>query len=216
MLGSKRALAAVVAGATLLGGTGAALAHGPGLPGLGLGGGDGQTALLNQVATNLGVSNAKLRSAIKDALKAQVDQAQKDGAITAAQATAQKQRIDAGTVHVGVGGPAVGVDVLGAAADYLGVTVASLRTSLAGGKSLADVAQDKGKTAAGLQDAIVAKATTALAAAVAAGDLTDAQRDTALTRLKANVDDIVTDTHVRGGPPPAGPMGAGMGMRMHR
>jgi hypothetical protein len=214
MLGSKRALAAVVAGATLLGGTGAALAHGgPGL--LGLGPGGGRTALLNQVATNLGVSNAKLRSAVKDALKAQVDQRLKDGAITAAQATAQKQRIDAGTVHVGLGGPSADVDLLGAAADYLGVTVASLRTSLAGGKSLADVAQDKGKTAAGLQDAIVAKATTALAAAVAAGDLTDAQRDTALTRLKANVADVVAHTGV-GDRPRLGPAGLGPGMRMHR
>jgi hypothetical protein len=115
-------------------------------------------------------------------------------------------------VHVGVGGPGVGVDVLGAAADYLGVTVASLRTSLAGGKSLADVAQDKGKTAAGLQDAIVAKATSALAAAVAAGDLTAAQRDAALTRLKANVADLVAHAGGRRGPPPMGPMG----MRMHR
>jgi hypothetical protein len=211
MLGSKRALAAVVAGAALLGGAGAALAHGGPGP-LGPGGGEGQTALLNQVATNLGVSNAKLRSAIKDALKAQVDQRQKDGTITAAQATAQKQRIDAGAVHVGVGGPGVGVDVLGAAADYLGVTVASLRTSLAGGKSLADVAQDRGKTAAGLQDAIVAKATSALAAAVAAGDLTAAQRDAALTRLKANVADLVAHAGGRRGPPPMGPMG----MRMHR
>src|SRR5581483_9692878 len=56
-----------------------------------------------------------------------------------------------------------------------------LRDSLASGKSLADVANDKSKSVSGLQDAIVARATSVLAAAVSAGDLTAAQRDTILT-----------------------------------
>jgi hypothetical protein len=203
-LTSKRTIAGLVAGATLLGGGGAALAHGgPGLFGFDRGGGGGsQTALLNAVATNLGVTNAKLRSAVKDALKAQVDQQVKDGLLTAAQGTDLKARIDSGAVHVGVGPAGFGwgdIGALDAAATYLGVTVASLRDSLDSGKSLADVAKDKSKTVDGLQDAIVARATSTLAAAVAAGDLTSAQRDTILTRVKNTVDELVAQVRgVRG------------------
>src|SRR6185436_19040163 len=62
------------------------------------------------------------------------------------------------------------------------------------GKSLADIAKDKGKSVDGLEAAIVAGATTQLAAAVAAGDLTDAQRDQTLTRLKNSVDELVAHT----------------------
>lgn len=226
-IGSKRAVAGVVAGVAVLAGSGAALAHGgPGMMGFGPGGGS-QTDVLNAVAKNVGVSNKALRAAVKDALKAQVDQQVKDGVLTEAQGDAIKTKIDSGTVHVGVGPAGMGggdLGVLEAASSYLGMTAADIRTALVGGKSLADLATAKGKTAAGLQDAIVANATTQLAAAVAAGDLTDAQRDTILTRLKSNVADIVTQVRGPGGPGdhmgPGGGMpgmrGAGMGFATHR
>jgi hypothetical protein len=196
-LTTKRTAAALVAGGVLLAGSGAALAHGGpgGLLGFGPGGGN-QTTLLNAVATNLKVSPASLRAAVKDALKAQVDQQVKDGRLTAAQAADVKERIANGSVHVGVGPAGADLDALDAAADYLGITPAALRTALGTGKSLADLAKDKGKTSEGLQAAIVAKATSNLAAAVAAGDLTDAQRDAILTRVKNTVDELVAQ--VRG------------------
>jgi hypothetical protein len=202
--GSKRTIAGVVAGVAVLAGSGAALAHGgPGMPfGLG-GGGNNQTALLNDVAKNLNVSNTALRKAVKDALKARVDQQVKDGLLTKAQGDDIKARIDSGAVHVGVGpaGLGGGLGAIEAASSYLGLTAAEIRTQLAAGKSLADIAKDRGKTSAGLQDAIVAQATAQLAAAVAAGDLTDAQRDTILTRVKDTVDELVAQVR--------GPLGLG-------
>jgi hypothetical protein len=195
---SRRAVAGLVAAVTVLAGTGAALAHGgPGLLGFGGGGGGNQTDLLNAVAKNVGVSNTAFRKAVKDALKAQVDAQVASGALTKAQGDDLKARIDSGTVRVGVGPAGLGwgeLGVLDAASSFLVMSAADIRTALASGKSLADLATAKGKTAAALEDAIVARATAQLAAAVAAGDLTAAQRDTILTRLKSSVDALVTQT----------------------
>lgn len=80
---------------------------------------------------------------------------------------------------------------LDAAAAYLGVTVDQLRTQLAAGKSLADVANAQGKAVSGLVDALVADLKTHLDQAVAAGRLTSAQESTILadatTRITAMV-----------------------------
>ena len=214
-LRSKRVLAGIAAALAVLAVSSVALANGgPRLLGLG-GGGGNQTELLNAVAKNLGVSGTALRKAVKDALKTQVDQQVKDGVLTKAQGDALKSRIDGGAVHLGVGGPGMGmgaVNVLEAVSSYLGMSVADIRSGFASGKSLADLAKDKGKTSQGLQDAIVAAATSQLAAAVAAGDLTSAQRDAILTRLKNTVDELVTQAHGLGGrmhdgdrPPAFGP-----------
>ena len=63
----------------------------------------------------------------------------------------------------------------------LGVTTAQLRTELQGGQSLADVAKTQGKTVSGLEDAIVADASSHLDA-------------TQLANLKSHLDDIVNRT----------------------
>src|SRR5690348_315686 len=81
----------------------------------------------------------------------------------------------------GRGGPGVrgggagllGADVLTPAADYLGVSLSTLQSDLKGGKTLAQEATAKGKTAAGLIDAIVAAEKKVLDAQNAAGWLTD-------------------------------------------
>jgi hypothetical protein len=65
----------------------------------------------------------------------------------------------------GVGGGPFG----GAAAAYLGLTPAELRAQLESGKTLAQVAADRGKSVQGLKAAILAGAKTDLDAAVAAG-----------------------------------------------
>src|SRR5215213_8580959 len=166
---SRRTIAGAVAGLTLLAGTGAALAHGGHGPFGGPGGGN-QTALLNDVAARLNVSGAALRKAVKDAVKAQVDQQVKDGLLTKAEGDKIKERVDNGAVHVGVGPAGAGdLGIAKAAASYLGVSPADLRKAMQDGKSLADIAKEKGKTVDGLEAAIVANATTLLAAAVAAG-----------------------------------------------
>jgi hypothetical protein len=100
------------------------------------------------------------------------------------------------------GGPGPGAQ---AVADYLGLTTAELRAQLRAGKTLADVAKTQGKTVSGLEDVIVADATTHLDAAVAAGKLTAAQEAAMLADLKAHVDDLVNHA----GTGPGGPGGRG-------
>jgi hypothetical protein len=111
------------------------------------------------------------------------------------------------------GGPPGGPPGAAAIASYLGLTQAELKTKLQSGKTLAQVATAQGKTAGGLEDAIVADATSHLDADVAAGDITAAQESSRLSDLKSHVDDIVNST----GPPngghggPGGPGGPGSG-----
>lgn len=88
-----------------------------------------------------------------------------------------------------------------AAADYLGLTPAQLRTQHEAGKSLAQIAAAQGKSVAGLEDAIYAAAKADLDKAVANGRITSAQEQTILVDLKAHIDDIVNHT----GPPPLRP-----------
>src|SRR5829696_4058465 len=131
---SRRTIAGAVAGLTLLAGTGAALAHGGHGPFGGPGGGN-QTALLNDVASRLNVSGAALRKAVKDAVKARVDQQVKDGLLTKAEGDKIKERVDNGAVHVGVGPAGVGdLGIMQAAAAYLGLTPAELRAQFKNGK----------------------------------------------------------------------------------
>jgi len=98
----------------------------------------------------------------------------------------------------GAEGPAGGAlsstSLLGAAATYLGSTVSDLRTSLSSGKSLATVATDKGKTAAGLITALTTAAKAKLDAAVTAGTLTQAQEDSITTNLSDRITAFVNNT----------------------
>ena len=110
----------------------------------------------------------------------------------------------------GLGGPGgfgrfgAGADGLAAAAKALGVTEDSLRTSLRDGKSLADVAADKKVPVTTVVAAIVAAEKKAIAAAVTAKDLTQAQADRLLTDLTKRVTDRVNATR---------PDHAGFGLR---
>ena len=109
----------------------------------------------------------------------------------------------------GHGGPGGGRISFDAAATYIGVTTAELRTQLEAGKSLATIATDNGKTADGLKAALTTAAKKDLDAAVAAGRLTQAQEDKLLAALPARLDDEINETHTggpgHGGPPPAAP-----------
>lgn len=84
--------------------------------------------------------------------------------------------------------------LLGAAADYLGVTEAELRTELRNGSSLADVAKTKGKSTSGLTKALHDAVKEDLDAAVKAGRITQAQADEALSRFDEHVDELIAKT----------------------
>ena len=80
---------------------------------------------------------------------------------------------------------------LEAAAKYLGLTEAELRTQLEAGKTLAEIAKAQGKTVDGLEKALTADAKTKLDAAVKAGTITQAQADELLKRTTDHLDDLV-------------------------
>ena len=80
---------------------------------------------------------------------------------------------------------------LDAAASYLGVTEAALKTSLSDGSTLADIAKEKGKSVDGLKAALVASAKADLAQAVKDGRLTEAQQTEILADLSNRIDGLV-------------------------
>jgi hypothetical protein len=80
---------------------------------------------------------------------------------------------------------------LGAATDYLQITQAQLRTELASGKSLAEIATAHGKTADGLVTALTTAAKKQIEAAVTSGKLSRAQADSLETRLQQGVTMLV-------------------------
>jgi polyhydroxyalkanoate synthesis regulator phasin len=157
-------------------------------------------AVINDAAKRLGIEPAKLSEALKGALEDRVDAAVADGRLTKAEGDALKARLEAGDVpllfggaahHRGFGfgrhhGPS-----LDAAAKYIGITEAQLRTELQNGKTLADVAKAHGKTVDGLVNAVVDAAKTKIDAAVEAGRLTQAQANQMLSDLKERITDFV-------------------------
>ena len=172
-------------------------------------------AIVADAAKQLGVSADKLDAALKQALVNRVDAALKSGTITEAQAAEMKQRIEAGAVPlVGIGhGPGGhrghhGFVDFAAAAEFLGITEAKLRTSLESGDTLAEIAKANGKTAAGLVDALVAAAKTDLDEKVATGRITATQRTAIVAGLDERIQDVVDGEFSfgfrgHGGPPPA-------------
>jgi hypothetical protein len=203
---------AVVAATTLavVGGGAAAVAA--------TGSGSRGSDFLDSVAKHLGVSPQKLKDATKAAAIDQVNADLAAGRITQAQADALKKRIEAGDgVLGGPGGPGFGrgpggpgfpggggpglarpaiANEIAAAAKYLGLSEADLRTKLRDGQSLADVAKAQSKDVAGLKTAIVDAAKTDLDKAVADKKLTQSEADDIYNALKSHIDDIV-DANVK-------------------
>jgi hypothetical protein len=167
-------------------------------------------SFFDSVAKHLGISSQKLQDATKAAAIDQVDAALADGKITKAEADQLKARINSGEYppffgpffgrsHEFHGGPGMHLfgDKLSAAAGYLGLTQDQLRTKLMNGQSLAGVAKARGKSVDGLKQAILDAAKKRLDEAVKDGDLTQAQANDMLDRLKAHVDDLVNGNFPR-------------------
>ena len=155
-------------------------------------------AVVADAAKQLGVDAAELDAALKQALANRVDAAVAAGDITKTQGDEMKARIAAGEVPlVGVGrGPGHHrfghhLASLDAATTYLGVTAAELKTSLSEGSTLAEIAEEKGKSVDGLKDALVAAAKADLADAVEDGRLTAAQQARIVADLPDRIDDLV-------------------------
>jgi hypothetical protein len=170
-------------------------------------------AFLDDVAGRLHVTSAQLDAALKGASADQLAAAVKAGKLTQAEADRIKQKIQsgAGIPPLGVrggmdrGGPFPGGPLGGArpflrgpflgaldgVAKYLGLTDAQLRTKVASGKSLAQIAQAQKKSVAGLETAIKDAAKKGLDAEVAAKHITQQQETKILGALDTRVGDLV-------------------------
>src|SRR2546423_2451473 len=141
-------------------------------------------AVVNDAAKELGVTPSALSSALKKALENGIDAAVAAGQLTKEQGDELKQRIESGALPLFFGprgGPHEHFGELDAAASYLGLTGAELRTQLESGKSLAQVAKDRGKSVDGLIQALVDSATKRLAAAGPARRLAEAGGESVLS-----------------------------------
>jgi urease accessory protein UreF len=205
----KLKVGAGVAAAAAVAGGGAAIAADR------LGSSSDSQAVVNDAAKQLGVTPSALTAALKKALENRVDAAVAAGRLTKAQGEELKQRIESGDLPLFFGprgGPHEHLGELDAAASYLGLTEEQLETQLENGKSLAQVANDRGKSVDGLIQALVDQATKRLDAAVAAGRLTKAQEQQILVGLKQRITDFVNGIRRRdhdfrfdrgfAGPPP--------------
>jgi hypothetical protein len=175
-------------------------------------------AIINDAAEQLGVEPTELSDALKQALKNRVDAAVKDGRLTDEQGRELKERIDAGEVPFFGAGPGFHKHFHGpfhakleGAAEYLGMTQAQLEEALEDGKTLAQVAKDRGKTVDGLVDALVKGAEEKLQAAVEAGRLTEAEKGEMLEGLRDRLTDMVNGRFPRLGEPHFRRDGAGPG-----
>ncbi|HEX5557306.1 MAG TPA: hypothetical protein VFX13_06760 [Gaiellales bacterium] len=187
-------IAAVALGVAGLGGTALATSS------------PGGNSFFDDVAHRLGVSPAKLQSAVNGALADRLDRLVQQGKLTRAQADGilKHARADGGGFpfggwapygrprhHVGFGTGPMGGPLAGAAG-YLGLPADDLMKELRSGKSPAAIAKANGKSVGGLESALIAPVKARLDAAVKAGRLTKSQERHVLGMVTRGTDDFVT------------------------
>ena len=183
---SSKKLAIGATGLVLLGGAGGAVA----VAATQGSAGSNRQAYIDDVAKHLSVSPTALTAAMKAARDEQIEAAVAAGRITRSQANALKQRVQQGG---GVpffghrfdrGGRANGV-----AAQYLGITPATLRSEIESGKSLAQIASSTpDKSVEGLKAAIISAEKARLERAAAGGLITSQQEQERLSNLSGDVE----------------------------
>jgi len=168
-------------------------------------------AFLNDVARRLHVSRAQLDSALKGAMIDRLNALVKSGRLTRAQANRIEQRLESGRLPFRFGAPGRhfglrlgAAGALHAAAAYLGLSDAQLLRDLRSGQSAAQIANSRGKSVSGLEQAIITAEQAELARLVSAGLLTSAQEQRVLSRLPAKVDRLVNKKGLGRMPPSAG------------
>jgi hypothetical protein len=203
-------IAALVLGVVGLGGTALASSS------------SGGNSFLDDVAHHLGISPAKLQTAVNQAEVDRLNQLVKQGKLTKAQAAAIEKRMKQ---HGGApfGGPFGGpfgtpfggprpfgnhhlrgngrpmpfffgspMGSLQTAATYLGISPQALGSDLRSGKTLAAIAKVKGKSVSGLEQAMLAASKKQLDSAVKAKRLTASQESKFLKGISASIDQLVT------------------------
>lgn len=183
------------------------------------------------LATEKGVALQTIVDALIAEQKTMLQQAVTAGRLTQAQADARLAELQTqlptqlstaftpglrGGDHGMPGGFGPGAS-LSTIATTLGVTESDLSTALQAGKSVADVATEKGIDLNKVVDALVAEQTTALQQAVTDGRLTQEQADQHLALLKANLPHLLSLkgglSHGLGGPRGRGHFGGERGQQ---
>ena len=157
-------------------------------------------AVIDDAAAQLGVKPQALSNALKQALENRIDAAVADGRLAKEQGAELKKRLESSDYPLLFGGfrpdgplghrfgfglgPDGGFGILDTAATYLGLSEDALRTAL-DGKTLAQVAKDRGKSVSGLVAALVAAEDKRIDEAVGSGRLTKDQA----ASLKAGVEE---------------------------
>jgi predicted DNA-binding protein (UPF0251 family) len=165
---------------------------------------------MDRVAANLGVTPAQLQDAFKKARIDQVNQAVAEGRVSQEQANRMIERINTGQGFKphgpgdkpnGPGQRGQGPDGrqamrggLGVAAEAIGITPEQLRQELRSGKSLAQVAQERGVSRDTLKQRILAAQQQRLDQAVQQGRMTREQATQVMNRLSANIDRMLDFT----------------------
>jgi hypothetical protein len=164
---------------------------------------DQSRAIIDDVASELGVEPDAVRGALEKALQNRVDEAVEAGRLTEEQGKALKERIGSGEAPLIFGGyglRGLGPGPLGrfghiveldGAASFLGLSEAELRAELGDGNSLAEIAKAEGKSVDGLVQALLVEARQRLDRAVEEGRLTEAQADEVRDGLEDRVRDLV-------------------------
>lgn len=199
-------VAALALGVVVLGGTALASSSSAG------------NTFFDDVAHHLGISPAKLQTAVNQAQVDQLNQLVKQGRLTRAQANAIEKRMKqhggapfGGPFGTPFGGPRAfahhsfrghgrpGPSFFGspmgslqAAASYLGLTKKALGSDLRSGKTLGAIAKANGKSVTGLEQAMLAASKKQLGSAVSAGRLTKSQEAMFLKGISARIDQLVT------------------------
>jgi len=172
------------------------------------------------VAGILGISVEEYDTALNQARDQVLDKAVEEGSLTQSQADRIRQRADEG-FGPGMMGNGIGRGMMGGgfgrgmmgdsqdsliavAAGKLGMTVDELQTQLQDGKTVADLASEKGVDLKTIVDAFMATRQETLSQAVTDGKITQAQADQMLTNMREMVED-----HLNGNMPALGPGGCG-------
>lgn len=207
---TKKGLLAICAALAVAGGTGSAIAAGMGALGTTK---PADNAWVQALAKKLGTTPDKLVEALKGVSNDRIDALVAAGTITKAQADTLKARIEAtgglglrggfgpgggfepggGFGHHGLGG--VLGDPLATAATYLGLTRDGLGTALHGGKTLAAIAKEQGKTTDGLKAALLDEAKKNIDALTTA---TAAQKKTLLDEATTRIDSFIANAAMPG------------------
>jgi hypothetical protein len=156
---------------------------------------------LEALAGRLGKTREELRAALVAAQKDMIARALAEGRLTQAQADRLNQRVDQLGGRGGLRAPqiaervakararaAVRIAVTRELAQFLGLQPGELSQELRAGKSLAEVAQAKGKSRDEVKSFLTDQARTRLERAVANGRLTREQADAQLKRLTDGLD----------------------------